>query len=661
VGLSPVEWLGLGLGACAAFAYAAWAYLAREERRPHAWALALLRGSALAGALFLWLDPSLPAPGAREETGPALLVDGSWSMEVPAGDATLWREARARVLRHDGPLWLFGGEAPRPVSRDSLPETPPFPASRLAPALRAAVAAGHRAVRVVTDGQIEDGPDAAALVRRYGLAVEWVRLEGPYPRVGIAEVRAPVWAEVGDTAEVRAYVAARADSGAAVRLRVLDARGRARAEAEVEVPAAGRLREARLRFRVPEPAGLQRFEVVLADDLGDPERREDRRAFYLDVSGPPASPVLLALAPSWEATFLLPNLSRAGVAPAVGFVRVRGDRWVRMGGGYEPVTPPEIRRRGAATPLLVVLGYGDDAPSWVRDWVRAAPAVWVFPAAAGAELPGWGVRVGGRHDGEWYPDGRVPPSPLAGVLAGIDVSLFPPLAGLHEVEGPGAWAPLEVRLARRGGAQPALVAGTSGGRRWAVGAGVAYWRWGIRPGAPGDLYRGLMTGIAGWLLAERGGRGEVAPAARVVDRGAPFRFLVPRADSVRVEVRDTAGALVWSARRAPAPDTLVTDPLPPGRYAFEASAWQGARAEVTGAGPLEVEPAHPELLPGPLLEPGDWAAADVAAAPGGTGREAATAAAAKARRPLRRAGWPFLAVLGLVCAEWVLRRRWALP
>lgn len=652
MGLSALEWVVFLVGGAAAFGFAAWQYGRREERRPQAWLLALLRGSAIAGALFLLFDPSLPAEGRADGAGPVVLLDGSLSLGRPAGSTSLWRAALDSAAGADADaVWLFGGESPRPVPTDSLPAAPPFGASRLAPALRAAAQAGHRSARVITDGELEDATEALEWADRYGLAVEWTLLRTAYPRAAISQVAAPAWAEEGDTVEVRAWVAARGVAAERAELAVRDSGGRVRARGAAPVPGEGRRSEVRLRFPVGPGPRLQRFEVTLEDPLGDEERRDDRRVLYIDVSGPPASPVLLALQPSWEATFLLPSLSRAGDVPAVGYVRIRPDRWIAMGEGFRPVSPAEIRRRGSAAPLLVLVGYGPGAPAWVNEWVRASSRVWVFPEGPAFELPGWAVQVGPLEDGEWYADPTLPPSPITGVLAGIDVELFPPLTGLRRVEGRGAWTPLLVRQGRRGEFRPAVVAGRRDGRRWAVAPGLAYWRWGFRPGAPRDLYRGLMTGVAGWLLEERAAaRAAILPVERVVQQTEPFHFLLPtRSDSARLALHDPAGALVSDGGWTRPGETIASAALPVGRYRFDARAFRDGRVAATGSGPVEVEAFHPELVPGPILH------VDSAAAP--ADRVPPPDAGAQARLPLRRRGWPILIVLGLLCAEWILRQR----
>lgn len=659
MGLSLFEWIGFAAAATAAFLFAAYHYRRREERRPLSGLLAALRGGALAAALFLLFDPSLPAEGRVSGGGWAVLLDGSRSLTRPARqgageeDATLWAAARDSAARGRGSIWIFGDASPRRVDPDSLPSEPPHGTSRLAPAIRAAAQAGYRSVRVITDGELGDADEALEWIARYDLELDWVPVTTAYPRAAIAEVRAPAWAEVGDTVEVRVFLAASGADAATATVTATDERGATVARTEVSVPEAGRRAEARLRITAGPPAGLQRFEVALADPLGDAERRDDRRVFYLDVSGPPASPVVLALQPSWEATFLLPSLGRAGDAPAAGYVRLRADRWVTMDQGFRAVSPQEIRRRSAAAPLLVLVDYGPDAPSWVHQWVRDAPRVWIFPAGGAFDVPGWEIRVGRLEDGEWYADATVPPSPIAGVLAGIEVELFPPLTGLRTVDGPGAWAPLRVRRGRRGEPRPAVVGGTSGGRRWAIAPGVAYWRWGFRPGGPRDLYRGLMTGTAGWLLEARTPRATLEPIARVVPDGEPLRFATASgADRVRLVVADSAGTPVFTYEAPPAGDKIAAPTLPPGRYQYDAEAWSDGRRVATGSGPVEVERFHPELVPGVAARP------DTVASLTTDSHSAGDASAVEpARIPLRRLGWPVLLVLALLCAEWILRQR----
>ena len=151
MGLSLIEWLGFAAAATAAFVYAAYHYHRREEQRRLNGLLAVLRGGALAAALFLLFDPSIPAEGRAGGDGAAVLLDGSRSLTRPlrdgseeareAEDEMLWAAARDSAVRVGGPIWVFGGEGPRRVPTDSLPHEPTHATSRLAPAVRAAAQA----------------------------------------------------------------------------------------------------------------------------------------------------------------------------------------------------------------------------------------------------------------------------------------------------------------------------------------------------------------------------------------------------------------------------------------------------------------------------------------------------------------------------------------
>jgi hypothetical protein len=101
--------------------------------------------------------------------------------------------------------------------------------------------------------------------------------------------------------------------------------------------------------------------------------------------------------------------------------------------------------------------------------------------------------------------------------------------------------------------------------------------------------------------------------------------------------------------RNAAGDTLQAPVLPPGAYRYEARAFAGER-RLDGAGDLTVETWSPELARTPVrlaaLAPADLVTSG--ARPRG------------ARRPLHTSPVPYVLVVLLLSAEWVLRRRWGL-
>ncbi len=511
----------------------------------------------------------------------------------------------------------------------------------MGPAVRSAAAAGARRALVYTDGRLTDVGESADEARRLGLSLSFVSVGEAYPELGIASVSAPSWVQIGDTAEVRVEVVAAGVPADSLSLEVLDDRGRVQATGRVETPEAGRFASLRLAFQVNGGPGERRYTVRIADP-SDPEEGGNQRAFYLRVGERPAGPVLISLLPDWEPAFLVPNLDRLTDAPTAAYLWL-ADSLVTLD-GYRAVSLAQVRRRAREAALLVLHGYGADAPAWAQTLARDAQRLLVLPAGPTAfELPGWGVRVGFPEGGEWYLSPEVPRSPLALDLSGYPVEELPPLVRLRSIEAERFWSPLNVQRFRRGEPGPAVVAGALGSRRWAVAGAQGYWRWAFRRAAGRQLYRSLWTGVGGWLLTGRNGAGPaLEPLRRVVELGEPLSWVVPsRADSLVVELSDQDSTVVWSGSAGPT-DTVGVF-LPPGRYGYRARA-HAEESQTTATGPAEVERFARELLPTPTTVV-DAADVTTGAGDGDAGR-----------RGLATLGWPYLVLIALFCAEWAVRR-----
>jgi hypothetical protein len=249
----------------------------------------------------------------------------------------------------------------------------------------------------------------------------------------------------------------------------------------------------------------------------------------------------------------------------------------------------------------------------------------------------------------------VPPSPVAPLLADVDVSGAAPLLTLRTVDLPaGAWSPLNVTRGRQGQPVPALVAGGDAGRRWAIAVGTGYWSWAFRGGAERRLYERLWGSIGGWLVRERGtaSLGAVRPASPARPRGAPVPWVSPgiAADSLRVAVLDADGTVVQdTVITRVAGDSAFAAAPPPGHYGYRARAFVGDTVVET-EGPLTIERYSPELV---------RPAADLTAL-----RAAASLVRSEdppvRGRPLHATAWPYVLLLGLLATEWILRRRWGL-
>ena len=97
--------------------------------------------------------------------------------------------------------------------------------------------------------------------------------------------------------------------------------------------------------------------------------------------------------------------------------------------------------------------------------------------------------------------------------------------------------------------------------------------------------------------------------------------------------------------------------LPPGRYEYSVRAFRSGRAAAAATGTVEVERFSPELLPSaPATLVGQGGQAGAA----GVGSSEATASPADSpagERRLATLGWPYLLLIMLFCAEWIIRRR----
>ena len=628
-------------------------YRLREPAGRGRWLLAGLRGGALALLVLLLFDPRIPSPGQGEASVLAL-VDGSLSMTMPDSTGrTAWDHAMEELDGLEADRILVFGDGPGRAVTVPGDTAPGHLRSRLTPALSAAVEARPGRVVVLTDGAVDDPVEARrALGRSAGLEVRRVGGERAF-NVGLTEVRTPAWARTGEeiTAEV---TVGRVGGGGPDTVTVsLRRGGRELARRRLAAPPPGRMTTVRVPFRADRPSGPEpaRIDVVVAP--GGSMDADDRRSRYIDIAERPAGVALVSLRPGQEARFLAPTLRRATGLPVRGWLRVSGDRWLRLGtGGEMRLDGPEASREAVrAAEMVVVLGLGSNAPAWASAAVAEHPRVLVLPADGAGGLP---FDPGPARDADWYLVSEVPSSPVAALLAGIETAGVPPLTALRTPQPPtGFWTPLLAREGRRGPVRPTLLAGQAAGRRVAVALGTGYWRWAFAGPAGREVYDRYWSAVIGWLAEEEAGGARIRPVTREVIRGEPIRWRVPGdRDSARVrlvrrtgigaEERDSAPSSPEVDRMVAVEGGLVALPgVPPGRYRYTVT------ATGTGEGEITVTSYSPELTRPVTL--GDTAGP--------------TEAAVERRmpaRPLRGTVWPYLAVLLLLSAEWGLRRRWGL-
>jgi hypothetical protein len=657
--MTPLQWL-LWLGvAVVAAALVVLHYRRRETAGRGRMLLAALRAAAVAVVLLLLFNPEVPARGPGARAGTQVLLDASLSMTVPAdaaGSATRWERALelARARRGDRPVLLFG-DRPRVVAPEALPETAPGDArSLLLPALQAAAEAGVRRVVIISDGAIEDAAAAARWAPRLGLEISVETVGEPLPNRAITEVSSPAWVEAGSAFAIEFAVAAPPGDS----LHVTAAAGRVLARTSVPAPAPGRLAAGSLELRLDAPQDGAPVAIEVALEGTDPVPDDDRRTVYVHVSEQPTGVALVSFRPDWEPRFLAPVMEQAVGIPVRGFLAGAAGRYVRLAGGQqagETVTEDVVQRAVAGAELVVVHAPPQDPPAWLATALRSAPGLLVFPAGETTDaLP---VRPPPVQAGDWFP-ASIPASPVAGLLAGLELSGITPLAGLMPLElPPGTWSPLLVTRGRQGAPLPALVAGSQAGRRWAVATGSGYWQWSFRGGEDRELYVRLWSAVAGWLARERRtvGLPPLRPARLALPRGLPVPWIAAGVDvdSIRVQLLAVDGAAVMDTVVMPtAADTAFTPAPEPGAYRYRATAWSGDTV-VQATGPLTIERFSPEFA----RPPSDMAALRAAPA---TVRDADEVVARRGGTPLHATAWPWVLLVFLLAAEWILRRRWGL-
>ena len=662
-----LSWAIFALAASGALAVVLHLYRRREAPGHGHMLLATLRWLALTLLILLLFDPHVPVPGfASSGERTRVLVDASLSMALPRapGDTTSrWSAAVREAQRTGGDEVLLFGDVARTVPKDSLASMEPFAtSSRLLPALQAASEAGARRVIVLTDGGIEDAAELRRVLPGLGLDVRIRRLtDGPFENRAVVEVEAPAWSEAGKPLRVRAGVAALGAAGDSVTVEVRQGE-RAVASTRVALPDSGRVADAVLEF-VPEPpegGGLVRYDVAIAE--GDAAPDDDVRSVYVQIGERPAGVALVSLRPDWEPRFLLPVLEQSLGLPVRGFLRVTDGRYIELGAGENAgrrADEATVRRIVDGADLVVLHGMDGDAPAWALEAAREARRVLVFPAADArdAVMP---FSLPPAIPGEWYPTSDLPASPVASLLAAMPTVSLPPLTGVRPIVGvDGAWSPLTVSRGGRGSGAPVVVAGQEGRRRWAVATAEGFWRWAFRGGEARQAYRRLWGAIGGWLIEEDVAPGDsaVRPVRIVAQRGEPIGWVagVADADSVAIRITDPAGAVVTdtvvSELRG---DTAYTAPLEPGHYTYAARAFVGGEEAAAAEGPFTVDRFSPEFL---------RAAAEIEPSAGASAAgvsESAVRNIVRDGEPLHTLPWVYIMVVGLVCTEWVLRRRWGL-
>jgi len=620
--------------------------------------LAALRAATLLLVLALLFDPLVPLGGARTSSR-WVLLDASLSMAAPgAGGETAWEAALGRAGELGRQGWTVARFGAGVETQDPAEGGEPLDArTLLAPALSRAAESGAREVVVLSDLRLEDAVTALASLETLPMDLRFEAVGGTVSNAGALslEVADRPLSDTPGAADVDVHGG---EAGDSLTVEILE-EGRAVAARTVPAPGPGLRRSVTVDLPPSGGSGLVRYEArVRAEVDGFPS--DDVAVAYASVGTDESGGiVLVSLRPDWEPRSLLPTLQEVTGLPGSGFLRTGPDRFVSMGLAVErgpPVDTARVRRLAAEATLLVVHGVSGEADAWARSLAEAGRRRVLFAADdAGADL--LGVPTLPVRRGEWYPSPDLPPSPIAGALAGSIPQTLPPLGNLLVPRRKaGLEPPLVVRLGGTGPAEAPVYLRRDDEGRVAFVLASGFWRWAAREGGR-DAYRSLWSGVSGWLLRDESvAGGEIRPEMHVFPRGASVAWRVPAEGAgYRVAVRPQAGGGAPGEGEGPAgqvaivldtalatPGMTATGVLPPAAYAYTVS---DAEGDSVAGGRFDVAETTEEMLPAPVD-------ADRLEASAG-----AAAAVNPAGQPLRTMPWPYLLIIVLLSAEWIGRRR----
>ena len=580
------------------------------RRAPIAIAAAVCR--AVAAALLVALLLNAPAGPARAPR-PLVALDVSRSWDR-GNDTARFDEAASAAVRQAGDSLLIVGDSLRVVRPSARPALPVDQASRAGDAVDRAIAGGRPLV-LHTDGVLED----ASALRRLPAGSD-IRIPAERPVVDVAPVsmEAPRAAVGGDTIDVSVRVGTgnAPTPGGMVRL-LLDS-------TLLDTASFGSMPEwgeQQLRLRAPLPAreGAALLTAIVEAE-GDLEPRNDTLSVALELSTV-AGVTVVSTAPDFDLRYMLEVLRGTSSLPTRAFLQVAPGVW-RREGSLAPVGAETVRDIVRRAPILVL--HGDTAAFGATNALGAVAKLLVSAPPSNGE----------GEAAQWYA-GPVPSSPISGVLAGVQWDSLPPLA-VGEAEPRGEWSGMEVRLGRRF-EQRTAIAGSESPRRVVVGVS-GLWRWSFRGGVSAEAYTNVWGSIFDWLVAERVDVRAALPDGQLLRAGEAVSWRRGGADSVVNVVLKRRGAeasdsIPLTLRFMDGAATTHSPPLPAGVYDLMIS---GGPSLLVVNATRELLPARPTVESGPVgtVSPGEGDMPRV-----------------------RSVTWPFVLIVILLCAEWLVRRR----
>ncbi len=576
---------------------------------------------------------------------------------------------------------------------------------------------GWDRVVVISDGRVNAGGSPLAVLPDSGLRVDAVLVGGGQDGVDLAlsgiEQSSPAYEDGEVELELTLAGQAGAAAGESVTVDIfLD--GRKVAERRLEAPSGGASMSAgRVSFAAPE-AGSYWLEATLRTSAGELSELNNSRLHRLHVRKSRRTFMLISNSPDWDLTFAGRALASVQDWEVHTLLVLQGEsgsiirRRVSAGAFTAGSLPGKAELENAALVLLhgniAKLGRGFLDRLAVRAASGAlALVLWpttsfnpsllpkelapLLPISRGAITPVDAPATASRL----ITNGRY--GVLDALGGGGIIDGLPPVTTVYRGLKLARSAEILARAGSRGPlagqGEPVLAVRPSAGVRSALIAAQGLWRWHMQRqlGDPADaaLYYGMWRELAGWLTgAEKRSPLVLEPEREVFGRGAPV--------VLSGEIRDglesgelTVEASLWRADSAGTRDTVATvrkvvsqqertafalefGVQPPGFLFYGALASAGANT-LSAGGELAVESYSPELAE---LPADSTLLAALVSSTGGrmvragnqVGRLEAVGGITERfsrRIALRGADWLYWLIVALLAAEWVLRRRKALP
>jgi hypothetical protein len=711
-GYSP--WL-LGLSVLLAGGLTYWSYrrtipaLSPGKR----WGLGILRFLSLTLLCFLLLKPVLQLVDETEQPPLlAVLVDDSRSMRVVQGSDTSTAAVRDRLASLLSPLEEATGTARFFGFDTSLRALPSPPADSLTFAgtrsdLGAALQGiteelqdqNLRAVALVSDGQYNSGRDPARVADRFPVPVHTITV-GDTTRRRDLQVQQVV---TNDRAYVETKVPVRVtlrstELGDAQTTVTLDQDGRAVDTARVSLPDGVAETTLDLTFR-PDTPGLRRLTVRAAPAEGETFTKNNEQSVRLRVLDNKRRVLLLGDAPSPSYTALRRVLGRDANTTLTARVPKKDgsfyggplpdslDRFdvVVCAGFPSAVVPAETTRRvarriDAGTPALFVIGHRTDLSAWQTHFANALPATPERPTLSFAQAAVSPVETERSHPVLQMEEGTID---LLRRLPPVDV----PRA---------AWTPTpDARVLARAARpaldrkDPALLLRRRAGQRTALLLATGTWRWATLPAelsAADPLWPGLVSNLLRWVSTKTDDQQvRVQPASATFDGDQPVTFRGQVYDESQSPVSQaTLNLVVTDSTGTEYPHTM--EPLGNGRYTLDVGSLPEGTYRYTATatlddnelgtdngsfsvGALRLEFQHtranPVLMRRIATRSGGTAynAETASALPGDLAADstfAPTVSTDTREADLWRTSLFLAIILGLLAAEWILRKRFGL-